>query len=70
MYIEQIAQYKGNEVIRQIADQQKLLGVIIEKNLSWDNQIDAVCPYYTSEVLVSEVIVYFVHFTDLWITGT
>ena len=27
----------------QNADQQKLLGVIIDKNLNWDKQVDAVC---------------------------
>ena len=49
---EQIVLYIENQVI-QNADQQKLLGVIIDKNLSWDKEIDAVClnimPYYTSE---------------------
>ena len=42
MRTEQIAVYIENEVI-QNADQQKLLGIIIDKNLNWDKQIDAVC---------------------------
>ena len=42
MRTEQIALYIENEVI-QNADQQKLLGVIIDKNLNWDKQTDAVC---------------------------
>ena len=39
---EQIVLYIENQVI-QNADQQKLLGVIIDKNLSLDKQIDAIC---------------------------
>ena len=42
MRTEQIGLYIENEVI-QNADQQKLLGVIIDKNLNCDKQIDAVC---------------------------
>ena len=42
MRTEQIALYIKNEVV-QNADQQKLLGIIIDKNLNWDKQIDAVC---------------------------
>ena len=34
--------YLNDELLR-TTDTQKLLGVIIDKNLIWDNQIDSVC---------------------------
>ena len=42
MHTEQIVLYTENQVI-QNAVQQNLLGVIIDKNLSWDKQINYVC---------------------------
>ena len=46
---EQIKLYIENHVILG-TEQQKLLGVIIDKNLSWDKQIDAVCLNVTCRI--------------------
>ena len=42
MRIEQIELYIKSHVILGV-EQQTLLGEIIDKNLSWDKQMDAVC---------------------------
>ena len=46
---EQIILYIENQVI-QNADQQKLLCVIIDQNLSWDKHIGAVCLNITRRI--------------------
>ena len=52
---EQIVLYIENQVI-QNADQQKLLGVIIDKNLSWDKQINAVCLNITHRITLMKLL--------------
>ena len=52
---EQIVLYIENQVI-QNADQQKLLGVITDKNLSWDKQIDVVCLNITRRITLLKLL--------------
>ena len=49
MRADQITLYIENEMIKN-ADHQKLLGIIINKNLSRDKQIDAVCANITRRI--------------------
>ena len=55
MRTEQIVLYIENQVI-QNADQQKLLGVIIDENLSWDKQINAVCLNITRRITLMKLL--------------
>ena len=41
-HTESIRIFLHNELVKEV-DNQKLLGVIIDKTLTWDKQIDAVC---------------------------
>ena len=52
---KQITLYIENEIIES-ADHQKLLGVIIDKNLSWDKQIDAVCANITRRITLLKLL--------------
>ena len=49
MRADQITLHIENEMIKN-ADHQKLLCIIIDKNLSWDKQIDAVCANITRRI--------------------
>ena len=55
MRADQITLYIENEMIKN-ADHQKLLGVIIDKNLSWDKQIDAVCANITRRITLLKLL--------------
>ena len=55
MRTEQIKLYIENHVILG-TEQQKLLGVIIDKNLSWDKQIDAVCLNVTRRITLLKML--------------
>ena len=43
------------EIIKEV-ENQKLLGVIIDKTLSWDNQIDAVCLNVTRRIALMKLL--------------
>ena len=55
MRTDQIKLYIENHVILG-TEQQKLLGVIIDKNLSWDKQIDAVCLNVTRRITLLKLL--------------
>ena len=55
MRADQITLYIENEMIKN-ADHQKLLGIIIDKNLSWDKQIDAVCANITRRITLLKLL--------------
>ena len=55
MHADQITLYIENEMIKN-ADHQKLLGIIIDKNLSWDKQIDAVCANITRRITLLKLL--------------
>ena len=55
MRADQITLYIENEIIKN-ADHQKLLGIIIDKNLSWDKQIDAVCANITRRITLLKLL--------------
>ena len=53
-----------DEDISNIENKKKLLGIIIDKTLSWDKQIDSVCLNITRRVRVSVMFHFmFVHYT-------
>ena len=55
MRADQITLNIENEMIKN-ADHQKLLGVIIDKNLSWDKQIDAVYANITRRITLLKLL--------------
>ena len=55
MRADQITLSIENEMIKN-ADHQKLLGIIIAKNLSWDKQIDAVCANITRRITLLKLL--------------
>ena len=55
MRADQITLYIENEII-QSADHHKQLGVIIDKNLCWDKQIDAVCANITRRITLLKLL--------------
>ena len=52
---EQIGLYRVNEVIPNV-EQQKLLGVIIDKHLSWDKQINSVCLNFSRRITLLKLL--------------
>ena len=52
---EQIDVYIEHEVIQNV-EQHKLLGVIIDKHLSWDKQIDFVCLNISSRITLRKLL--------------
>ena len=55
MRADQITLYIENEMIK-YEDHQKRFGVILDKNLSWDKQIDAVCANITRRITLLKLL--------------
>ena len=55
MRADQITLYIENEMIKN-ADHHKLLGVIIDKNLSWDKQINGFCANITRQITLLKLL--------------
>ncbi|MCU7801538.1 MAG: reverse transcriptase family protein, partial [gamma proteobacterium symbiont of Lucinoma myriamae] len=56
--------YLDNEVIKEV-DNQKLLGMIIDKNLSWEKQIDSVCLNITRRITLLKLLSKYVDTANL-----